>query len=355
MLRMPCRSHCLSALLAASLLGSGAAHAGEPPLTVMTYNVYLGSDTSTVFSAPPAEMPLRVAEVYRQAVASDFEERAGSIARTIADHRPHLIALQEMSLIRRQTPGDILAGQVVPNAADVVLGFRSVLMDAIGAESLSYGIAAQVRNMDVEMPMLTDDGSVDDVRLTMFDIILSREDVSVSRVAAENYGTSLASPLGFSIARGYVAVDAEVSGSSYRFVNTHLEAFSEDVRKAQADELIAALEGESLPLIISGDFNSDADAPPGDPSRTVYDLIEAQGYEDVWQGEPGSGATCCQAPDLRNSKSSLTQRIDHVFIRNIDASSIVSVGTGGDRSSDRVPPGVWPSDHAGVVLSIATR
>lgn len=354
-MRMPCRSLCLSALLALSLLGTGAAHAGEQPLTVMTYNVYLGSDTSTVFSAPPAEIPLRVGEVYRQAIASDFGERAGSIARSIADHRPHLVALQEMSLIRRQTPGDILAGQVAPNAADVVLDFRSVLMSAIGAENLKYSIAAEVRNMDVEMPMLTGDGSVDDVRLTMFDVILSREDVPVSRVAAKNYGTELASPLGFSIARGYVAVDAEISGQSYRFVNTHLEAFSGDVRRAQADELIAALEGETLPLIVSGDFNSDADAPPGTPARAVYDLLGSQGYADVWRGEPGTGATCCQAPDLQNASSQLSMRIDHVFIRNIDASSIVSVNTVGNRTSDRVPAGFWPSDHAGVVLSVATR
>lgn len=321
----------------------------------MTCNVYPGCDTSRVFSAPPAGIPLRVADVYRQAIASDFGEHAGSIAKSIVDHRPHLVASQEMSLIRRQTPGDILAGQVAPNAANVVLDFRSALMDAIGAENLSYRIAAQVRNMDVEMPMLTDDGSVDDVRLTMFDVILSQDDVSVSRVAAENYGTLLASPLGLSIARGYVAVDAEVSGKSYRFVNTHLQAFSGDVRKAQADELIAALQGEFLPLVLSGDFNSDADAPPGTPSRKVYDFLESQRYADVWQGEPGTGTTCCQAPDLRNTSSQLSMRIDYVFIRNIDASSVVSVSTVGDRTSDRVPPGIWPSDHAGVVLSVATR
>ena len=164
--------------------------------------------------------------------------------------------------------------------------------------------------------MLTDDGSVDDVRLTMFDVIPSREDVSVSRVAAENFGTSLASPLGFSIARGYVVVDAKVSGSSYRFVNTHLEAYSEDVRKAEADELITALEGESLPLIVSGDFNSDADALPGDPSRTVYDLIEAPSHR----------------PCLHQEYRCVLHRVGQ---------------HGGDRSSDRVPAGVWPSDRRG--------
>ncbi len=343
----------LPALLAAAFSLPQPAEAGDRHLTVMTYNVYLGGDTGPILSSPPAEIPLRVAAAYRQTMASEYHERAASIAGSIAAHRPHLVALQEVSIIRRQTPGDIMAGQAAPNAADVVLEFLPMLTAALDTKSAEYHVAARVENTDVEMPMLTDDGSIDDVRLTTFDVILSRGDVPVSRVVAANYETVLTSPLGFSIGRGYAALDAEVSGSTYRFVSTHLEAFSSEVRKAQAAELIAVLEGETLPLIVAGDFNSDAGAPQGDPSRTVHDLLISHGYEDAWRGDPGTGATCCQAPDLRNAESGLTWRIDHVLIRNIDPSAVSETATVGERPSDRVPSGLWPSDHAGVVVSLA--
>lgn len=355
MTRLSLISACLPALLAAALSISAPAASDDRPLTVMTYNVYFGSDVSSVMSAQPAEIPVRVAAVYRQAIASDFRGRAGSIARTIADHRPHLIALQEVSLIRRQTPGDILAGQAAPNAADAVVDFQPILMEAIGERGLDYDVAARVRNMDVEMPMLVDDGSIDDVRLTTFDVVLSRGDVEVSRVETANYETLLTSPLGFAVGRGYVALDAEVSGNTFRFVNTHLEAFSADVRKRQAEELLSVLEGETHPIVVAGDFNSDAGAPPGDPSRQVYDLLRSQGFADAWQGGPGTGPTCCEAADLRNAESGLSERIDLVFTRDVDALQVSTAGTVGDRNQDRAASGVWPSDHAGVVVSFAAR
>ncbi len=174
----------------------------------------------------------------------------------------------------------------------------------------------------------------------------------MSRIEAANYQAMLTSHLGFSVRRGYVALDARVSGRTWRFVNTHLEAFSGEVRQAQARELLAALAGEALPLILSGDFNSDAGAPQGDPSRTVYDLLTSQGYEDAWQNGAGTEATCCQASDLRNAESGLSVRIDHIFIRNAGGSSVIAAGTVGDRPSDRLASGLWPSDHAGVIVSL---
>ena len=345
----------LPTLLAVALSLSAPAASDDRTLTVMTYNVYFGSDVSAVMTAQPAEIPVMVAAAYRQTIASDFSGRAGSIAGIIADHRPHLIALQEVSLIRRQTPGDILAGQAAPNASDIVADFQPLLMEAIGERGLDYDIAARVRNIDVEMPMLVDDGSIDDVRLTTFDVVLSRGDITVSRVSTANYGTLLTSPLGFSVGRGYVALDVDVWGSTYRFVNTHLEALSADVRKRQAEELLSVLDGETLPIVLAGDFNSDAGAPPGDPAREVYDLLSSRGYEDAWRDGPGTGPTCCQDADLRNAESELSERIDHVFTRNVDALQVSTAGTVGDRIQDRAPSGVWPSDHAGVVVSLIPR
>lgn len=71
-------------------------------------------------------------------------------------------------------------------AAEVVLDFLQLLMDALAGEGLSYRIAAQVENVDSEMSMLTDTG-FDDVRLTDHDVILARNDVDISRSLHGNY------------------------------------------------------------------------------------------------------------------------------------------------------------------------
>ena len=56
---------------------------------------------------------------------------------------------------------------------------------------------------------------------------------------------------------------------------------------------------------------------------------------------------------VRKAESGLSWRIDHVLIRNMDRSAVSATATVGDRPSDRVPSGLWPSDHAGVVVSLA--
>lgn len=221
----------------------------------MTYNVYLGRLTDAVLGVEHLiEVPTAVANVYDTFIASDFPGRAAVIAASIATHRPHLIGLQEMSLIRQQFPGDRILGGSLP-AEEVVMDFRSVLIEALNAESLDYRIVAEVENIDVEMPMFSGEGIVD-VRLTDYDVILARSDVAITDVVHANYTAAFrVEKLDLSVKRGYVAVDASVEGVTYRFVNTHLDAFSQKVRVAQTHKLIEHLREETLP--ISGDLVSD--------------------------------------------------------------------------------------------------
>ena len=62
----------------------------------------------------------------------------------------------------------------------------------------------------------------------------------------------------------------------------------------------------------------------------------------------GTGYTCCQADDILNEVSDLSGRIDQIFVRNLVPASVIT-HTIGDKPSDRLPSGLWPSDHAGVV------
>ena len=318
------------------------------PLTVMTYNVYVGGSVGAVLSVENVlQVPTEVANVYNSVIASDFPGRAAAIAKSIKTYQPHLIGLQEVSLIRTQSPGNSLTERT-PDAEEVILDYLQILMGALQAEGLNYQVAAQIENIDVEMPMFTDTG-IADVRLTDSDVILSRSDVTISRPTPANFRNELTiEMLGLEIPRGYTAVDATVSGVTYRFVNTHLEAFSPELRVAQTQELVDILSDETLPIILLGDFNTRA------PNGTAYQMLLSAGYVDVWQMDSeGTGHTCCQDDDLLNEVSDHSVRIDQIFARNLERPIQILTHTIGDTPSERLPSGLWPSDHAGVVAHLA--
>ena len=313
------------------------------PLTVMTYNVYVGSSAEPLLGVENLlQVPTEVAKMYNNVIASDFPSRAQGIVKSIKTHHPHIIGLQEISLIRRQSPGDFLPNNPTL-AEEVVLDYLQILMDALQAEGLNYKVAAQVVNIDIEMPMLAETG-FDDIRLTDYDVILARSDVEISRTVEENYTNALSiEMLGLVIDRGYTAVDATINGSTYRILNTHLEAYTEENRVAQMQELVDILSNENLPIILLGDFNTKA------TEGTAYQILLSAGYVDVWQMDSTeSGNTCCQDDDLLNEISDLTVRIDQIFIQNLDPTS-VETHTVGDKPADKTASGLWPSDHAGVV------
>ena len=319
------------------------------PVTVMTYNVYVGSSAEPALETTNLfQIPMVVGELYGNVIASDFPARAAAIAAIVKESQPHVIGLQEVELIRRQDPGDFLTNRE-PNAEEIDLDYLELLMNAIQEEGLDYQVAAKVQNLDLEMPMLRD-GKVTDVRLTDFDVILARGDVVVSRPTTANYAAGLPiAPLGLHVTRGYVAIDATIEDVTYRIVNTHLEAVDPGPRVAQAQELVDTLAGEELPVILLGDFNTPA------PDGEAYQLLLEAGYVDVWQaGSEGDGTTCCQADDLGNEASELSKRIDQIFVKHVALHPDGSIRTltVGDKPDDRLPTGLWPSDHAGVVAQL---
>ena len=320
------------------------------PLTVMTYNVYVGANMESLLGITNlVEVPANVANVYDQFIATDFPGRAAGIAALIKAEHPHIIGLQEISLIRRQSPGDRLTGG--EPAEEVILDFLEILMGALQEEGLNYRVAVKVQNFDIEMPMSADGSfaKYDDVRLTDFDVILARDDVTVSHPTTLNYvNTFSVEALFLEVVRGYAAIDATVSGITYRVVNTHLESFLKDIRVAQAQELIDGLANETLPIILLGDFNTPA------PDGTVYQILLSAGYVDVWKMDSeGTSNTCCQDDDVLNEVSDLGKRIDQIFVRNLDLPTSVLTHTIGDKPSERLASGLWPSDHAGVVAYLA--
>jgi len=315
----------------------------------MTYNVYVGTGAEALLSVQNLfQVPQVTATMYKNIIASDFPARAAAIAKSIKTYHPHLVGLQEIALIRYQSPSDFFPDN--PTLAETVtLDFLQILMDALQAEGLQYQVAAKVENLDIETPMLTDTGN-DDVRLTDYDVLLSRSDVEISNPRHATYTNLLTidTPGFVVVKRGYAAVDAHVSGTTYRVFNTHLEPLDEQKRVAQTQELVDMLSAEHLPTVLLGDFNTRA------PNGTAYQLLLSAGYVDAWQmNAEGSGYTCCQDDNILNEVSNLSARIDQIFVRNLQLPTSVVTHTVGDKASDRLASGLWPSDHAGVVAQFA--
>lgn len=287
--------------------------------TVMTRNLYLGADFAPVLAAASLQdVPFLAARAWSEIHATNFPARAGLIAEEIAASEPHLVGLQEAVIYHVQSPSGAIVGGAVP--------------------------ATTVR-LDGVLPF-------DDVRFTMRDAILVRGDVVVMDEGAGNYLTRVSLPVGgpsgppIQLQRGWTAVDVRVNGGSYRFVNTHLEIEEmAPLQHGQEQELIAMLARSPLPLIVVGDLNSRADGS----STQSYRLMLNAGFVDAWSKFGSDGHTCCQAANLLNEKSTFDRRIDYVFTRGFNATPVSQPQLVGDKFR-----GMWPSDHAGIVVTLRT-
>jgi len=330
---------------------------GARDLTVMQQNLYVGAEFTPILTLDPTDgdyglhLLTAVAQVYQTIIASDFPKRAAALARQIAITQPELIGLQEVSLLRLQTPGDALFGGT-NSATEVQLDYLAELLRALHRRGLHYEAVAIVTNLDIEMPMPTANPAVfTDVRLTDRDVILVQAGLPpghlrVSHPQASNFHTALPLPnLGLSIPRGWCSVDVQTRGRSFRFINAHLEEnIAAPVQAAQALELLAGPAATALPVIMVGDFNSDAN---GNDGTATYDLLTGA-FTDAWNvAHPGDpGLTWGHDPFLADPSVDFTWRLDLVLFRGPHF-QVVNLWRMSPQFQARPP--LWPSDHAGVV------
>ena len=332
------------------------AAAGE--LTVMTRNLSFGTDLSPILAASNQfEFVTAVAAAYTQAQSTDFSGRARAWADEIDHARPDLVGLQEAVLWRTQTPADF---SPTPNATTVQADLVGLLLAELRSRGLKYEVVIAQTGFDIEAPRLFPAGFVD-VRLTQQEVILVRKTAGLKLTNAQGgqYAAFLTIPtvigVPVSLPWAWASVDATLNGRSFRFATTHLDPTSGDAQQAQAAEFLAGPGATTMPIVWVGDFNSDADATviTGVPSATAtYASIIAAGFSDAWKAKHPAdpGFTCCQATDLRNPTSILTERDDLVLTRgpfHVGKATLV-----GDQVADRLPSGLWPSDHAGVVATL---
>jgi hypothetical protein len=348
--------HLLSLLACSALTLTSCSNADEKPtgpveVTLMTRNIYLGGNIFLLSKAKTRqEVPAIAGQLYATVQATNFPERAEALAAEIQANKPALVGLQEVSLYRTQHPSDFFANGAV-NALVDSYDFLAILQQKMKDKGLDYRIAGRVKNGDAELPaaLSSDPNDLTDIRLTDYDVILARSDVTTSDVVEQNYVHNAQVPVGGStvtFTRGFTKVAAEVDGAKFTFVTSHMEGIM-PANEEQAHELVGILKSYPQPLLLVGDLNTG----PGS-STPAYSILMDAGYTDAWTvGGSGPGLTCCVGEHVNDTDTSAFDKRIDLMLYTGDGVQPVSGQVVGNELADRTPSGLWPSDHAGTVIT----
>ena len=345
-------------LILLALVAAPAAEAKAPKLTVMTRNVYLGGNIAGPIPATDrADFERRASALWAAVHTTNFPARAKLLAREVKRTKPDLIGMQEVALWRRGADG-VQDGTATP-ATIPVYDFLHSIVSELRRAGLRYRIASLHHEADLEAPV--SEGY--DVRLTMRDVVLMRvrKGLRLRHRLGANYKAVLQVPTAIGTLasrRGWTGADLALDGKRFRFLTTHLEAFSDDHRLRQAAELLRANGPvkHQKRVIVTGDINSDPTGATGAKPEAYRKFISA-GLTDTWLSlRPlRPGFSCCfkQETIMDPPPAPFDHRVDHVFAKG-KVRVLRGEVIGGD-PDNRSPSGLWPSDHGGVVMTLRLR
>ena len=329
---------------AASANGSASA---SRDVKVMTRNLYLGADLIPLASAPDRDsFEQAAAQRYQTVLKNDFPTRAKGLAAEIAKVKPDLVGVQEAAVWKR-SPDGVKDGNATP-ATQTVYNSIDLLLKELKKKGVPYKVAVIRPWFDFEAPTALGF----DVKLTQNDVVLVRKSSRVKVVKAfkGGYQDTFVVPTAVGNVdspRGWTGVDAKLGTRKFRFVETHLEAYSAPIADKQMQQLQKTVfKSKKTQSILVGDFNSDPKDVGNDTRGTQRDPnAYATALDDGFFNPLPRRETCCFAEDLTLTTDKLDSWIDHIIVRP----KIKSVKSGivGNRLSDRVG-GLWPSDHAGI-------
>lgn len=349
-------------------------------VNVMTRNLYLGADLLPAIAAPDLNSFVEAnGQILREVTANDFPTRAKGLAAEILSQRPDLVGLQEVALWRTGPPSlePVLTDH--PTAGTVRYDYLKLLLDQLNKGSngkgkgkakgaAHYRVLVSENEFDFEAPANENNVAGDgpnplipnaeiNGRLTMRDVILARRGagISVQGTSAGHFAHLFVAKVAgvpVPITRGWTAADVKVRGSHrFRFVNTHLEAYDDATRTAQAEELVApgGPATSTRPVVLVGDLNSDDDTVPV-ASQGAYNALIAAGMAERSTNNPLS---CCLNSSLLaegagGSVGDFDHQVDHVLT---SAPAQVTLQQSAVTGLQPVN-GFWDSDHAGLFSSL---
>jgi hypothetical protein len=290
---------------------------------------------------------------YQEVLAARIADRASLLANRVAMKKPDLLALQEVTLWR--------IGEDANSATIVVADQLQSLLSSLTANGVPYDVAAVNSLTDLAFPKAS--GGV--LRITDRDVLLVRADLHppglhLSDVHANRFDTQY-SLGGIQTFSGWISASVHTGNRHFRLVNTHLQSpvpgdpTSIAVQTAQANQLIHELRNSTVPVVLAGDFNSDAilgTGGTGPDNTATAATIQAAGYLDTWLvAGTGNGPTWPwylqdQNPPAFFAHSFPIERIDLIFSQGLHVVSVEHVLAPGP--SANVFP-YFASDHAGVL------
>lgn len=310
------------------------------PFSILTWNIYYGASITPLVGASPEQIPAIVTNIFQQFLATNFPARAQAIARVIATNTPDLIGLQEAA---KWTV-------TVPNYSVMEYDFIKLLLCELANLGQYYHIGALNLNSSETLP--SSDNTL--ISLEDRDVILVRDcsGICILDDQRANFTTNTVLPIGnqsVTAKQGWSYIDAYLNNFMFRMITTHLDAASASVRLSQLNELLAGPANTSLPVFLTGDFNSDAIT-----NDIVYQTLLAAGFQDAFAiAGTAPGFTAHQSSNLLNTTSTLSQRIDFILFKNATI-PMTCAYTVGDSQADRICSGLWPSDHAGVIARLGS-
>ena len=308
----------------------------------MTRNMDAGTDLNLIFANYP-DIATGTSATMTQVVTTNIPGRVKRLAEEIRLSKPDFVALQEVTEWRTGVCGD----------TSVVYDQLKLLMDTLAMSDTPYTTLAVDIFPAIEAPSLS--GCV---RFTDRNAILVRSDlqppeVTTSNIQVKRYAAKLdlgaIGMAGFPpFFRSYMSVDVTVGGDTIRLVNTHLEStYQFDptglLQSAQTAELLASFDPTGPPVVLCGDFNSNAELGP-EQTASVGMILKA-GFTDVWRqfNPAGTGYTWpIYSEDFASGPAIPDERIDLIFTRGVGALTVEQTGI--------TTP--WSSDHAGVVATV---
>ena len=381
-------------LVALSLFPVAPAQAADTQVTVMTRNLYLGSDVGVAMDLIP-NLSAAAQFMWDQVKATDFNKRAPKLAAEVIAQKPDVIGLQEATIwfckknaFSKRTEVFNFTKQFL--AATKAQGTEYVLAqkDGITALNTGYSIAAvpfvtMVNDPETFQPLFGQDKAACGFEIA--DALAVRADLAskVLKVGNTEYEqTYTIVPTIMTIYRGYTWADIQIGNSPVRFVTTHLESLWDENKipnaAIQAQQLIADLMNTDMPVVIMGDFNSDPRdprisddpnaggqptasevCPAGGSTCNAYLLMRESGYKDVGPDslDPmnntwGMNALLTGADPVRlkysqqlGNYAGYSDRLDYVFVKNgVEVVSATIIGA--------TPPNNLNTDHAGVVSTL---
>ncbi len=351
-----------SALLSLLSLTSCKSDTPDPPLKLMTQNLYLGASLHPLLSDPagPAD-PTAVAKILKAMEKTNFPARARALAKIIHSTRPNVLALQEVSHLRIVDA----AGKTTMN-----VDFLSILLNELKNLGMEYTVAANALGPDIMVPLFISGAFTASVHYKGYNTILIDSSLTASGSKIKNYDKQQSTPIGLTFTRNYVKVTLSKIPNPWELeeindiviVNTHLEAGSKEVQEAQASELVNMLGTIDEPIFLLGDINSAANNVVKKNQTNSYPLLISSSFKDPYlELNPTAPpiSTCCYDEHLSSNKFVGEGRIDHILYKNNSFSQARPTRfslTGnklGDKtivSDEAKELSLWPSDHLGVVV-----